>query len=103
MIQPPDSPEDIPVDRRICEENYTVENTRHAENRNLDLVPESFKTAVRRPEAFWFSRSPGPGRGPLPVDYSNHVQKVAPVSMLAAKRTLFWPAFNTTGTEMPSR
>jgi len=31
------------------------------------------------------------------------IQNVAPVSMLAARRTLFSPAFNTTGTEMPSR
>jgi hypothetical protein len=32
-----------------------------------------------------------------------NMQKVAPVSTLAASRRLFSPAFNTTGTEMPSR
>lgn len=49
-IQPPDSPEDVPVDRRVCEEVHGRER-RHAGNRNPDLVPERFKAAVRRSEA----------------------------------------------------
>ena len=80
---------------------YTVENRRHAENRNLDLVPERFKAAVRRPEALQGRVRRVQTEGLC--QFVPKMQNVAPVSMLAARRTLFSPAFKTTGTEIPSR
>jgi hypothetical protein len=64
-------------------------------------VPERLKAAVRSAESFQIRV-----RRVQTERICQFVPKYAegcPVSMLAARRTLFSPAFNTTGTVMPSR